>query len=149
MRSKTLERAVAEASAAFPKYLLVHEAAIAAWHLDPCCELEAVDIVVPRSEFDKAGGDPTAGAFVESERGGVLFRIWSPDTLHLPETFDRVRCESYNAWALAPELVLETITMSPDIDYLHEQRACLAQVVFCEQMDDETIMEFRKYVRGV
>lgn len=49
---------------------------------------------------------------------------------------------------LAPESILETISESPTIGYLLEQRAALAELLHYDDMDDEELRQFAAHVRS-
>jgi hypothetical protein len=60
-----------------------------------------------------------------------------------------VNCNRVGYRCLRPELVLEALPTSPDFQYLLEQRAALAEVLYFDDMTDEQLMEFRSFVRIV
>lgn len=49
--------------------------------------------------------------------------------------------------SLAPEVILETISKSPDSGYLMEQRAALAELLHFDEMDDDELRQFAAHVR--
>lgn len=50
--------------------------------------------------------------------------------------------------AIAPEVILETLSKSPDSRYLMEQRAALAELLYFDEMDDDELRQFAAHVRS-
>ena len=77
-------------------------------------------------------------------------RIWDSGTLLVDDFRNHLRWSGKEGcFVLEPQLVLELLPFSPDIQYLLEDRARLAMVLYADEMTDEELLEFNRYVRGV
>ena len=77
-------------------------------------------------------------------------RIWDAGRLLADDFRNHLRwSEKAGCFILEPRLVLELLPLSPDIQYLLEDRARLAMVLYADEMTDKELMEFNRYVRGV
>jgi transcriptional regulator with XRE-family HTH domain len=134
----------------------VHEAALMAWGLDNNLAPYGVDVLASKKAFDalKQGAaqqlEYMGNTYVEFLNDYAPVRVW----LSIGEgvTFASGRlvdCERVGYRCLRPELVLEALPASPDFQYLLEQRAALAEVLYFDDMTDEQLMEFRSFVRSV
>ena len=135
---------------------LVHEAAIASWGLDFSATTRAVDLIAPAKSFDALraafpiSADRHLGnEFIRIVRDGVPIRLWASvgDGLSFADA-RFVWNGDYARACLEPEQVLSCLPSSPDYQFLLEQRARLAEVLYFDRMSDDELAEFHKYVRG-
>lgn len=139
------------------EHALIHEAAMVAWGLDYSVSPRAIDVLVSHEAFDALHA---SGAFerivcgadnclVQNDSGlGIPVRFWGAVhgvTLRGART---VWSAAFSRNVLDPELVLELMPYSPDSNYLLEQRARLAEVVYVDELTDEELLVFHTYVRG-
>lgn len=135
---------------------LVHEAALMAWGIDNNYVPYSVDVLASKKAFDvlRYGGgqqfEHMGNRCIEFASDYAPIRVW----LSIGEgiTFASGRlidCKYAGYRCLRPELVLEALPTSPDFQYLLEQRAALAEVLYFDDMTDEQLMEFRSFVRSV
>lgn len=136
---------------------LVHEAALAAWGLDNNVTPLAIDVLVPPKAFETLAEQPEGqlcelkgNRYLLFKERGIPVRAWRSVGNGVKYDLRRlVTCSKVGRRCLRPELVLEALPTSPDFPYLYEQRAALAEVLYFDDMTDEQLMEFRRYVRCV
>lgn len=131
--------------------VLVHEAALAAWGIDYNAWIDTVDVLVKRSDFESwcdAISATDEDGIVCGSVNGLSVRLWTVDDLALGPEIVSVDVGYGSFRALQPETVLETMQLSPDSQFLYEQRALLAQIMYSDILTDDEIMLFHKYVRG-
>lgn len=124
---------------------LLHEAAMMAWGLSINAVTRAVDVLAPPSGQPVPSWPP----YKETRRLGVAVRVWS--NLSDGSSFDDAPIrwnERYGRYCLDPERELEEMPHSPDFRYMLEMRARLAEVLYFDQMSDEELAQFHRYVRG-
>lgn len=78
---------------------------------------------------------------------GFDIRLHTPEEFGADESIFLVTPEGMDFPALAPESILETISESPAIEYLMEQRAALAELLHFDDMDDDELRQFAAHVR--
>lgn len=75
-------------------------------------------------------------------------RLHTPGEFGADESISLVIPKGLNFPALAPEVILETLSKSPDSRYLMEQRAALAELLHFDEMDDDELRQFAAHVRS-
>lgn len=150
MANKDIEYIVFRLKRELINFALIHQTALNAWGLDDNLHMDKFDVLIlRRQDFRYALITPITelGKFIEHDLYGRNIRFWSPDSLGLGDNFDIVKCEDYNCWALAPELVLDKLVYSPDFNTLKQQRAKLAATLNVKNLTKQEIESFAKYVR--
>lgn len=139
------------------EYAVAHEIALLAWGLDNNLVPYGVDLLVSKKAFarmreamdlreDLHQGNP----FVRLDNEYAPVRLWQSVGENV--TFDRrvlIEVPHLECQSLRPEIVLEALPTSPDFALLLEQRAALAEVLFFDDMTDDQLMEFRRFVRVI
>lgn len=137
MLSTYLKLAIPLLNDSYDSFMLVHEAALIAYGLDNNVFPMAIDTYAPGST-DKQ---------MVIEGTNVPIRVWG----HLPgiqmREEDVVWSKAYGCRVLRPDLLLETLILSPDIELLWEQRAALAMVLYADLMTDDQLREYDTHVR--
>jgi hypothetical protein len=136
---------------------LVHEAALMAWDLDNNAVPYGLDLLVTKQAFYRYAAQAHATArkyennrYMEVPFDGIPLRLWLSVGAGVTLAASRVvACKSTSYRCLRPELVLNALPSSPDYRYLLEQQAALAEVLYFDDMSDDELMEFRRYVRCV
>ena len=136
---------------------LVHEAALMVWGIDNNLAPYAIDVLVSKktytrlAETRKARVDEYMGNhYVQFESSYVPIRAWSSVGDGMSFASGRlIDCANVGYRCLRPELALEALPSSPDFQFLLEQRAALAEVLYFDDMTNEQLMEFRSFVRSV
>lgn len=118
----------------------VHEAALVALGIDSNAIPYGLDFLLPN-----AAGDGTVREFT-FERFDI--RLYTPEEFGSEASISLVAPKGMDFPALAPEAILETISMSPDSRYLMEQRAALAELLHFDDMDDDELRQFAAHVRS-
>lgn len=138
------------------RLILVHEGELALWNLDYNIVPLAFDFVVAdgasTSLLLKVGGwkkvSPSEGCIYHEKMVlGWTVRLWTRlDGMTIrkipciPSPIAGIEC-------VDPHVVLESLGSSPDREFLYEERAAPAAVLYCDQMSDEELCEFARYVR--
>lgn len=135
------------------EFALCHEAAITAFGLNYSAFFSSIDAVIRKEDFDKLVSKldlfPEARMFELEFADDLVVRLWSDAQLFGKDvTNHKIWVETYQCYALDPELVLKMLPESPDSALLLEQRARLAEVLYCDKMSDEELLAFHRYVRG-
>ena len=78
---------------------------------------------------------------------GFDIRLHTPGEFGAHESISLVIPKGLDFPALAPEVILETLSKSPDSRYLMEQRAALAELLHFDEMDDDELRQFAAHVR--
>lgn len=78
---------------------------------------------------------------------GFDIRLHASGEFGTEESISLVTPEGMDFPALDPESILETISESPAIEYLMEQRAALAELLHFDDMDDDELRQFAAHVR--
>lgn len=78
---------------------------------------------------------------------GFDIRLHASEEFGADESISLVAPEGMDFPALAPEVILETLSKSPDSKYLMEQRAALAELLHFDEMDDDELRQFAAHVR--
>ena len=128
----------------------MHEAALTAYGLDYEVFLRGVDVLFADGRsFAVLGLDvpETPGTYSELAGCEPPLRAWSRKSLRLTGVVS-ARRDGRGFLVLDPELVLDKLPYSPDIHYLREQRARLAEVLYGKRLGDEDLLLFDRYVRG-
>lgn len=126
-------------------FMLCHEAALASWNADNYIQLIAIDLFLNNPASKDLIAEPMTSLSNELE---IPIRLWASSLGE--KKFSEVRKiwnETYSTYVLSPEDVLETIDSSPDSQFLAEHKAYLAMLVHQDEMSDEEISEFNRYVR--
>ena len=132
-------------------FVLLHEAALAAWGISYSVVLPAMDILLINDRDAARLGlevPEQLGTFACLDAADMPLRVWSRKSVGLSGSFDVVECPGYGCDALAPETVLEKLPYSPDARLILEARARLAEILFFDRMSDEQLGEFDSYIRG-
>lgn len=79
---------------------------------------------------------------------GFDIRLHTPGEFGADESISLVIPKGLDFPALAPEVILETLSKSPDSRYLMEQRAALAELLHFDEMDDDELRQFAAHVRS-
>lgn len=79
---------------------------------------------------------------------GFDIRLHTPVEFGTGESISLVIPKGLDFPALAPEVILETLSKSPDSRYLMEQRAALAELLHFDEMDDDELRQFAAHVRS-
>lgn len=131
----------------FSCFALIHEAALVAWGLTYSRFTRCLDVLIPHEEFARICPDECRCDSFFSEDD---MRVWDSDTLLADDFRNHLRWSGKaGCFVLEPQLVLELLPLSPDIQYLLEDRARLAMVLYADEMTDEELLEFNRYVRGI
>lgn len=117
----------------------VHEAGLVALGIDSNAIPYGLDFLLPNGVDD--------GIVREFTFEGFDIRIHTPGEFWADESISLVIPEGKDFPALAPEVILETISKSPNSRYLMEQRAALAELLHFDDMADEELRQFAAYVR--
>lgn len=118
----------------------VHEAGLVALGIDSNAIPYGLDFLLLNGtedgiirEFTFEGFDIRLHAIEDFETDGPISLV-APKGMDFP--------------TLAPEIILKTISESPAIGYLLEQRAALAELLYYDDMDDEELRQFAAHVRS-
>lgn len=79
---------------------------------------------------------------------GFDIRLHTPVEFGADESISLVIPKGLDFPAIAPEVILETLSKSPDSRYLMEQRAALAELLHFDEMDDDELRQFAAHVRS-
>lgn len=79
---------------------------------------------------------------------GFDIRLHTPGEFGADESISLVIPKGLDFPAIAPEVILETLSKSPDSRYLMEQRAALAELLHFDEMDDDELRQFAAHVRS-
>lgn len=118
----------------------VHEAGLVALGIDSNAIPYGLDFLVLQGDMD--GGDR------EFPFAGFDIRLYTPEEFGSEVSISLVVPRGMEFPALAPELILETISKSPDSGYLMEQRAALAELLHFDEMNDGELCQFAAHVRS-
>lgn len=127
-----------------------HEAALQLLGLDNNVIPYGVDVIVGRAAYrtldlpEAASGRQAYKMFPEGE---VPTRIWESRGLLRHSRLTAGVIDSCGIACLRPRRILEALPQSPDFPYLREQYARLAEVLFFDDMTDEQLSQFLRYVR--
>lgn len=117
----------------------VHEAGLVALGIDSNAIPYGLDFLLLNG-----GEDDTVREFTFE---GFDIRLYTPEEFGADESISMVIPNGMDFPALAPEVILETITKSPNSRYLMEQRAALAELLHFDDMDDDELRQFAAHVR--
>lgn len=117
----------------------VHEAGLVALGIDSNAIPYGLDFLLLNG-----GEDDTVREFTFE---GFDIRLYTPEEFGADESISLVIPNGMDFPALAPEVILETITKSPNSRYLMEQRAALAELLHFDDMDDDELRQFAAHVR--
>lgn len=147
--SLALRAAVSHLDALGVEYALCHEAACTAFGTNYNAILHEVDAIVPAGQLASIGELSEGGFLGIPLDTSVMIRLWPDEALLGTDVrYHEIWSKDYECRVLDPELVLRLLPCSPDYPLLLEQRARLAEVLYFDQMSDEELMLFHKYVRG-
>ncbi|RHL22608.1 hypothetical protein DW029_08130 [Collinsella sp. AF38-3AC] len=118
----------------------VHEAGLVALGIDSNAIPYGLDFLLLNGTED--------GAVREFTFEGFDIRLYTPEEFGADGPISLVSPKGMDFPALAPEIILETISKSPVIEYLMEQRAALAELLHFDDMDDDELRQFAAYVRS-
>lgn len=118
----------------------VHEAGLVALGIDSNAVPYGLDFLLPNG----AGN----GTVFEFTFEGFDIRLHVPEEFGADESISLVLPKGMDFPVLAPEVILETISKSPDSGYLMEQRAALAELLHFDEMDDDELRQFAAHVRS-
>lgn len=134
------------------EYALTFEAAMNSWGCDNNIIPYGIDLVCQRtlplalngwSEGLARSGD----RFFVAPGTEIPFRAWKSlggDRLRHLDTIDN---PYLGCLCIHPATLLDVFEFSPDIEYLWELRAFLAEIVHQDDMTDDELMTFDRYVR--
>lgn len=117
----------------------VHEAGLIALGIDSNAIPYGLDFLLLNG-----GKDGTVREFTFE---GFDIRLHASEEFGADESISLVAPEGMDFPALAPEVILETLSKSPDSKYLMEQRAALAELLHFDEMDDDELRQFAAHVR--
>lgn len=118
----------------------VHEAGLIALGIDSNAIPFGLDFLMLNG-----GEDATEREFIFE---GFDIRLHTPVEFGAGESISLVIPKGLDFPALAPEVILETLSKSPDSRYLMEQRAALAELLHFDEMDDDELRQFAAHVRS-
>lgn len=118
----------------------VHEAGLIALGIDSNAIPYGLDFLLLNG-----AGDGTVREFTFE---GFDIRLHTPGEFGADEPISLVIPKGMDFPALAPEVILETISKSPNCNYLMEQRAALAELLHFDDMDDDELRQFAAHVRS-
>ena len=116
-----------------------HEAGLIALGIDSNAIPFGLDFIMLNS-----AEDATEREFIFE---GFDIRLHTPGEFGADESISLVVPEGMDFPALAPEVILETLSKSPDSKYLMEQWAALAELLHFDDMDDDELRQFAAHVR--
>jgi|GEM_PF-892131 len=135
-------------------FIAIHETALYIWNIDnnlfpygwdflvsDTFDLENISGYVSKTEM------PNYIEFIFGKN--IKLRLWKKIEQWDFATAPTVYSEKKQIKVLDPEEVLQNLEKSPDIEFLYEQRAGLAEVLYFDLMSDEELQMFRDYVRAV
>lgn len=117
----------------------VHEAGLVALGIDSNAVPYGLDFLLQNGIEDDTEREFTFEGFD--------IRLHAPGEFGAAESISLVIPKGVDFPALAPEVILKTIHMSPSGKYLMEQRAALAELLHFDDMDDEELRQFAAHVR--
>lgn len=117
----------------------VHEAGLIALGIDSNAIPYGLDFLLLNGVED--------GTVREFTFEGFDIRLHASEEFGADESISLVAPEGMDFPALAPEVILETLSKSPDSKYLMEQRAALAELLHFDEMDDDEPRQFAAHVR--
>lgn len=117
----------------------VHEAGLVALGIDSNAIPYGLDFLLLNG-----GEDDTVREFTFE---GFDIRLYTPEEFGADESISLVIPNGMDFPALAPEVILETISKSPKSRFLMEQRAALAELLHFDDMDDDELRQFAVHVR--
>lgn len=118
----------------------VHEAGLIALGIDSNAIPFGLDFLMLNS-----AEDATEREFIFE---GFDIRLHTPGKFGADESISLVIPKGLDFPAIAPEVILETLSKSPDSRYLMEQRAALAELLHFDEMDDDELRQFAAHVRS-
>lgn len=118
----------------------VHEAGLIALGIDSNAIPFGLDFLMLN------GGEDAAEREFTFE--GFDIRLYTQEEFGADESISLVIPKGLDFPALAPEVILETLSKSPDSRYLMEQRAALAELLHFDEMDDDELRQFAAHVRS-
>lgn len=118
----------------------VHEAGLVALGIDSNAVPYGLDFLVLQGDTD--------GYDRKFPFAGFDIRLYIQEEFESEESISLVAPKDMDFPVLAPELILETISKSPDSRYLIEQRAALAMLLHFDDMDDDELRQFAAHVRS-
>lgn len=117
----------------------VHEAGLVALGVDSNAIPYGLDFLLLNGSVDGTVHEFTFESF--------SIRLYTTEEFRSKVSISLVVPKKMDFPALAPEVILETISKSPDSRYLMEQRAALAELLHFDDMDDDELRQFAAHVR--
>lgn len=117
----------------------VHETALVALGIDSNAVPYGLDFLVLGGL-----GEPSAPEFSLND---FDIRLHAIEDFETDRSISLVAPKGMDFPTLAPETILGTISESPVIGYLMEQRAALAELLHYDDMDDDELRQFAAHVR--
>lgn len=118
----------------------VHEAGLVALAIDSNAIPYGLDFLLLNGSEDGTEREFTFESF--------SIRLYTTEEFRSKVSISLVVPKKMDFPALAPEVILETISKSPDSRYLMEQRAALAELLHFDEMDDDELRQFAAHVRS-
>lgn len=118
----------------------VHEAGLVALGIDNNAIPYGLDFLLLNGSEDGTVHEFTFESF--------SIRLYTTEEFRSKVSISLVVPKKMDFPALAPEVILETISKSPDSRYLMEQRAALAELLHFDEMDDDELRQFAAHVRS-
>lgn len=118
----------------------VHEAGLVALGVDSNAIPYGLDFLLLNGSVDGTVHEFTFESF--------SIRLYTTEEFRSKVSISLVVPKKMDFPALAPEVILETISKSPDSRYLMEQRAALAELLHFDEMDDDELRQFAAHVRS-
>ena len=131
------------------RYLLAHQAALAALGLYRNIGLSHLDICAPRAAVARIGAISTDDArFASLSFQGLTIRSWGriAGLSYEDLAATAVHPDRLPAPVINPEILLESLDECPELDSLLEPRAFLAEILYVDILSDEALMQFHQYV---
>lgn len=118
----------------------VHEAGLVALGVDSNAIPYGLDFLLLNGSVDGTVHEFTFESF--------SIRLYTTEEFRSKVSISLVVPKKMDFPALAPEVILETISKSPDSRYLMEQRAALAELLHFDEMDDDELRQFAAHVKS-
>lgn len=127
-----------------------HESALQLLGLDNNAVAYAVDIVVSGKDYREvkgAEGEHAGYRYKNLGLGEIPVRVWRSQGLLSCAPWRSRELVGEGLRCLLPEALLRALPLSPDFEYLQEQYARLAEVLYFDRMTDAELEQFLLHVR--
>lgn len=132
-------------------YILLHDAALHAYNASNNVFCNPFDILIDKEDFNRLKEEldveEETNKYFSSIIGDVKFRFWNNIAGYNYKTIPKKELKGNTL--PEPNLLLdEILDECPELYLLLEQRARFASIVYFDEMSDEEINLFRRYVRS-